>query len=132
MDDFDDLLHELEIKNGRIWVIDVLLSIKPRDVNDKDDKSDYIHSMSVLKYIGTTEQFRKKFTKWFNNYEINSLGNEMYERVLKDFIDKVSQYMPYIPECLKVYKILKSLKPIDYQDDFDVIDQPMFMITQYD
>ncbi len=133
MDEFDELLHELEMKHSRIWVIDVLLTINPEDVNEYEDL-DYVNSFSVLKYIGNVDQFRDKFTRWFNNYNDSNFDRGMkYEPVLKDYLIEVAKYMPYIPECLSVYKQLKKLKPKNYNnpdiDGLELITTPMYEIT---
>lgn len=127
MSEFDDLLHELVIKHSRVWIIDVLLSIKPEDINEYENEPNYLQFFSVLKYIGNVEQFREKFTTWIN--DSNFERGMKYEPILNDFIQEIAKYMPYIPECMDVYKQLKSLTPEDYEDNLEAITGPTYKIT---
>lgn len=125
----NELLFYLEKANSREWVVDMLLLIEPKYAND-DEKLTFVDDFTVLKYIGTTEEFRDHFTYWLNLYEDSNFEKGMdYTQVLKDFITEVAKYIPHIPECLSVYKKLKSLKPQDYEDNLDAITNPMYKIT---
>ncbi len=131
----DDFLLQMERLHSRAWVVDMLLTIKPEDVNsDIKDNLDYIDEFSVLKYIGNSDQFRNHFTDWFNSYNEHNfeLGME-YEPVVEAYLNEVAKYIPFIPECMEVYLELKALTPEEYNnpniDGLELITETLYKIT---
>ena len=127
-EDLDNLFKELENKHSKEWLIDILLSIEPEDVNEDSDL-EYIDSLSVLKYIGNVDQFRDKFTRWLNTYESGFNRGTKVEDVLKEYMTMVAKYLSFIPECISVYKKLKTIKENEEDYNFNEIGELMYKIT---
>lgn len=129
MENLDDFLFKMEKMHSRIWVVDMLLKLNPVDVND-DKNITYIDCMSVLKYIGQEKEFKDRFTRWIINYEESQFKRNMNNnKVLNDYLTEIVKYMPFLPNCLQVYKKLKFLTPDEYENDVRLICDPIYDIT---
>lgn len=122
----DDFLSKLEKEKGRKWVVDMLLQIKPEDVNE-DKKLHYIKCFCVLKYIGNVNDFRDHFNKWLNRYNQIQIGKRTdVITICNAYINKCVEYFPYIPECKEVYNKLKFL--LDHIEPYIQIGEGYFLV----
>ncbi len=105
--------REIEQKYGKMWLIDVM-SEYPQYLSDDFDK---YSSFTVLTYIGNELLFIKHFDDTIANYiESYYYRGMSYIPVLIDYIEIVSEYIPYVKDAKIVYDKLKKV-------DITTIDQ---------